>query len=277
MAASEEDNSSDEGDPLPATEPPQWAADLMTEARRRAGREVYPPSDDTFLLVELLAKEAERFRVRRPRLCLEIGSGSGAALAGLAMVLHGDGSSVAYSGGGMSAASGVTAESCTDDCDGVGQGSGGGLHQHQPLLVATDKNPFAAACTESILRTYCPSAVALVVQTAFVQGLRLAGRVDVGLCNPPYVPTPPEEMVGCGIEVSWAGGDRGREMIDLLLPEIATLLSRDGVFYMICMAENEPDEIIARALTVGLAGEVACRERRGIEELYVIRLYRAAA
>lgn len=44
--------------------------------------------------------------------------------------------------------------------------------------------------------------------------------MDVILFNPPYVPTPDEEISGCGIEASWAGGTDGRVIIDRSLPVI---------------------------------------------------------
>jgi release factor glutamine methyltransferase len=68
--------------------------------------------------------------------------------------------------------------------------------------------------------------------------------MDVIIFNPPYVPTPDEEVSGNDIEASWAGGVNGRRVIDRALPQIAQLLSRPrGVCYMITVDDNKPEEL----------------------------------
>lgn len=47
-----------------------------------------------------------------------------------------------------------------------------------------------------------------------------------------------------GIEAAWAGGKRGREVMDRFLPTVARLLSSRGLFYLITIAENNPGESI---------------------------------
>eukprot|EP01133_Synstelium_polycarpum_P005755 gene5755-6662_t len=88
-------------------------------------------------------------------------------------------------------------------------------------FMATDINPLAAHVTQ---RTSLHNNVSIdIVNTSFLRGLdRVLGNVDVLLFNPPYVPTPTEEIAQGGIAASWAGGIDGREVIDLLLPQIDT-------------------------------------------------------
>ncbi|KAJ3290890.1 HemK methyltransferase member 2, partial [Borealophlyctis nickersoniae] len=86
-----------------------------------------------------------------------------------------------------------------------------------------------------------------VIRTSFSHSLtpRLFSAVDVLLFNPPYVLTPSEEVGSSTIEAAWAGGIDGREVIDQALPIVNDLLSSSGVFYMVTIRENKPDEIMA--------------------------------
>lgn len=65
------------------------------------------------------------------------------------------------------------------------------------------------------------------------------------LFNPPYVPTPAEEVSRNGIARAWAGGDRGRVVIDRLLPQLPALLAPGGSCLMVTVQENDPDGALA--------------------------------
>lgn len=43
-----------------------------------------------------------------------------------------------------------------------------------------------------------------------------------------------------GIEASWAGGKRGREVMDRFFPIVSELLSKQGIFYLVTVSDNNP-------------------------------------
>lgn len=201
--------------------------------------DVYEPSDDTFLLMDVLHAEAPRLRARSPAICLEVGSGSGA----------------------------VTSSLCAS------------LQLRTPaLFMCVDINSRAAATTRA---TCAHNGVRLadVVCGDLVGALagRLRGQVDVLVFNPPYVPTPPEEVGTQRIEAAWAGGERGREVIDRLLPAVSDLLSSSGTFYLLLEAINEPEEVVARLRGYGLYAVEIGAKRAQNERLSVWRVMHVPA
>ena len=69
---------------------------------------------------------------------------------------------------------------------------------------------------------------------------RLRGAIDFLVFNPPYVPTPDEEVERGGIAAAWAGGYRGRMVIDRVMPLVPELLSMSGEMVMVTVPDNDP-------------------------------------
>lgn len=180
---------------------------------------VYEPAEDTWLLMDALSADAAALLDLHPRVCCEIGCGSGAVITTLGLILG----------------------------------------AHAASYVATDLNPHALRLAQ---RTGRHNKIPLsLIQTHLLEGLlpRLNRSVDVLLFNPPYVPTPSSEVSGNGIERSWAGGARGREVLDLVLPLVSQILSPHGCFYLITVDDNDPDEICATLARDGFAHTVRHR------------------
>uniref|UniRef100_A0A4W2IES1 Methyltransferase HEMK2 n=2 Tax=Bos TaxID=9903 RepID=A0A4W2IES1_BOBOX len=145
-------------------------------------------------------------------------------------------------------------------CLEVGSGSGvvsaflASVIGPQALYMCTDVNPEAAACTLETAR--CNKVHIQPIITDLVKGLlpRLKESVDLLVFNPPYVVTPPEEVGSRGIQAAWAGGRNGREVIDRFLPLAPDLLSPRGLFYLVTIKENNPEEILKIMKTKGLQG-----------------------
>nr|XP_025041919.1 hemK methyltransferase family member 2 [Pelodiscus sinensis] len=111
------------------------------------------------------------------------------------------------------------------------------------------------------------------VITDLVTGLlpRLNGKVDLLLFNPPYVATSSEEVESHGIEAAWAGGKNGREVMDRLFPLVPDLLSTGGLFYLVTVKENNPDEILETMKKYGLRGTRVLSRQAGRETLSILK------
>uniref|UniRef100_A0A804NUM7 PIPK domain-containing protein n=1 Tax=Zea mays TaxID=4577 RepID=A0A804NUM7_MAIZE len=167
--------------------------------------DVHEPCDDSFALVDALLSDKAQLLTLQPRLCMEVGFGSGYVITSLAIMLRQLGSGAQY--------------------------------------LATDINQHAAETTQATLEAH--GVHADVIVTDIMSGLdkRLAGMVDVAVVNPPYVPTHVEE-VGCrGIAASWAVGLNGRQVIDRILPAVREMLSERGWLYMVALEDNDPSDI----------------------------------
>lgn len=136
---------------------------------------------------------------------------------------------------------------------------------------ATDINPRACRVTRETgklngveIETICTDLVSAVQD-------ELRGQVDVLLFNPPYVVTPSDEVGRGDLEHTWAGGERGREVMDRLFPCVGSLLSPQGLFYLIALKENDPDDICDTMAKFGFSSTTVLARQTGPEKLSVLR------
>lgn len=60
----------------------------------------------------------------------------------------------------------------------------------------------------------------------------------------------PVQVGSHGIEASWAGGKRGREVMDRFFPMVPQLLSEQGLFYLVTVSDNNPGRRICEKVRV---------------------------
>lgn len=143
------------------------------------------------------------------------------------------------------------------------------------LAIATDINPRALAFTKKTATENQVTKLETIqcdLATPFLESCKQ--QIDIIIFNPPYVPTPDDEVSGNGIEVSWAGGERGRRVVDRAIPQIAHLLSENGVCYMITVDDNDPEEIAQTFDALGIKMFPLVRRRACNEYLTVQKLVR---
>ncbi|XP_055995752.1 methyltransferase N6AMT1-like [Ostrea edulis] len=196
---------------------------------------IYEPAEDSFLLLDALEKDCERVRCVRPDICLEVGCGSGICITFLATMLKSSPSS----------------------------------------YFCTDINYKAAEIATQTGKQNGVHILPLITDLVGGLDLRLKGHVDILLFNPPYVVTPEAEVGSRGLEAAWAGGESGRTVIDRFLPKVPDLMSQKGLFYLVVIKENKPEEIERVMYDKGFHMETVLSRQTGPELLSVLRFQRS--
>ncbi|PSN49046.1 hypothetical protein C0J52_09627 [Blattella germanica] len=197
--------------------------------------QIYEPAEDSFLLIDALEQELPVLRNLKPALCIEIGSGSGVVITALGNALG--------------------RNSC---------------------YLAIDVNPIACIATK---KTAEHNGVDIEVVTMdLLSAVQWRNRVDLLIFNPPYVVTPSEEVIGKGahgdLTRSWAGGVRGREVMDRLFPMIPNILSPYGIFYLLVISDNGPEDVEQVMRKLGFVMHVVRERKIRGEHLLVLKFMR---
>ncbi|EOA21435.1 hypothetical protein CARUB_v10001821mg [Capsella rubella] len=212
--------------------PPRIAAIPLVSSHR----ELYEPCDDSFALVDALLADRTHLIENNPKVCMEIGCGSGYVITSLILLLKNEVPGVHY--------------------------------------LATDTNPIATRVTKETLEAHGVHADIVCADIASGLEKRLAGSVDVIVVNPPYVPTPDYEVGMEGIASAWAGGVNGRTVIDKILPVVDILLSEKGWFYLVTLTSNFPAEICLMMRKKGYASRIVVQRSTEEENLLILKFWR---
>lgn len=317
---------------------------------------IYEPQEDSWLFCDALAGEFSALKKLSPSLVAEIGPGSGivsttllkmfeAARSPIPACVVADINFVA-----CEAALSTAAHNLYPLHRGSGLPASGGASDISSAAFQLRLPADISCCSSSSVgeRTLAPFYDAVAGDLLLPMLPRLAGKVDILLFNPPYVPTEDEEVPtaslisgaadrvlagsalraplhahddsdgpascstvsrapatectiaggactssGCPdaaagksassiiaapppnlLAAAWAGGDRGRRVIDRALPLLPLLLSRPrGVAYMILVEENDPTEIATLlSREHGLRCTIIARTKAKNERLCVMRI-----
>lgn len=159
----------------------------------------------------------------------------------------------------------------------IGSGSGiiitslSQLFKSSCMYFATDINPQACIATKftSVQNQSSVQCLNMDLLSCFKENM-----FDIILFNPPYVLTEADELSGNGLNRSWAGGTKGRTIIDKLLLQLPKVLSENGVLYMLMLRENNPEEIINILKKQKLCSELVLERKIPGEYLYIYKFYK---
>lgn len=157
---------------------------------------------------------------------------------------------------------------CLDMCTGVGL-AGLIMARDAGAAVATDVNPQACRIArDNALANDLWIDVAVMDLAA-----GLDAPFDLITCNPPYLPTGPEDEFSGPINRAVSGGDDGAVISRRAIDEIAALLAPEGTAYMLVSSRQPVAELHERARDRGLTWSVDDeRAMGGFERLARVRL-----
>lgn len=199
---------------------------------------VYEPAEDSFLLLDALEADLELLKQTNPAVCLEIGSGSGILITALSKALP------------------------------------------NSACFATDINIRACAATKKT--SEFNHASVHVINMDLVSAFQTQ-TVDVLVFNPPYVVTPDEEITADTADEqefndriikSWAGGTDGRLIMDRVFNQLDSILSPDGIAYILIIEDNKPKEIIKDLKRLGFEAKIVAERRIRGEYLIILKIAR---
>ncbi|XP_066582196.1 methyltransferase N6AMT1 [Prorops nasuta] len=192
---------------------------------------VYEPAEDSFLLIDALEADLETLKAIKPLICLELGSGTGIVITALAKALK---------------------------------------KVRQSHYLAVDLNPLACRVTKRISKENCVDVDA--IQMDLSSCIQSRNIIDIVVFNPPYVVTSSSEVTDVNsIYKAWAGGKHGREVMERVFKNIPQLLSDSGIFYLLVIKENEPEQIIETFRKLNMKGDIILERKIRGEHLYVLR------
>ncbi|WXG43003.1 MAG: HemK2/MTQ2 family protein methyltransferase [Promethearchaeati archaeon SRVP18_Atabeyarchaeia-1] len=96
-------------------------------------------------------------------------------------------------------------------------------------IVAIDINPHASRCASKNVRLNGLTGLVSVITGDLFSSLREGVLFDIVLFNPPYLRTKSSEYRAGWLEKAWAGGPRGRVVIDRFIDELSGRLQAGGV------------------------------------------------
>ncbi|KAF8922234.1 S-adenosyl-L-methionine-dependent methyltransferase [Mucidula mucida] len=200
---------------------------------------VYEPAEDTFLLLDALEQDAEYLRDLHPRICMEVGSGSGCVSSFMGAIL---GSSSLY------LCTDINHHACICTVR-------TGVQNKIPLNVVETSFSRALSCRlrHSVdVLLFNPPYVPTITEEAL------------------------DAQDNRDIQGSWAGGQAGMQVTNSFLETVHELLSPRGAFYLVALKQNDIPSIQRKMLEqYGLRSCIVLQWRAGGEHLFIVRFCRS--
>jgi release factor glutamine methyltransferase len=139
-------------------------------------------------------------------------------------------------------------------------------------VVAVDINPYAVRCAKKNAEANHVRGNVSFVQGDLFTPIKTAEKFDLILFNAPYLPS--KSVQGDPwLELAWAGGQRGREVIDRFVCESSKYLKKGGSILLVQSTLSDVQETLRKLREEGL--EVDILAERALPFFETIAIVRA--
>lgn len=136
-------------------------------------------------------------------------------------------------------------------------------------VVATDVNPYAVRCAKLNAKVNEVSDSMEVIRGDLFGATKEGGRFSLILFNAPYLPTEEGEQTGW-IDYAWAGGERGRMVIDRFISSASRYLKPKGRILLVQSTLSDVNESIEKLEKYSLRANVIDQTKVSFETIMLI-------
>ena len=134
-------------------------------------------------------------------------------------------------------------------------------------VVAVDINPYAVECARKNAQRNRIENIEIIESDLF---LKVSGKYDVIIFNPPYLPTGKDEKVDDAVECAWDGGRSGRRVTDKFLEQAPSYLTKTGKIIILDSSRSKYQKTICALKRSGFSAKIVKQLNLFFEELVVI-------
>jgi release factor glutamine methyltransferase len=137
-------------------------------------------------------------------------------------------------------------------------------------VVAIDVNPYAVECAKLNAEANNVADKINIRLGSMFHPLSKAERFDLILFNAPYLPSSSEEEK-TWLTRAWAGGPKGRKLIDQFIAKSPRYLSPEGKILLVQSSLADIDETLAKFRERGLDTKIIVEKKVPFEKIVVIQ------
>lgn len=97
---------------------------------------------------------------------------------------------------------------------------------------------------------------------------------DLVIFNPPYVVTDSDEYDKEVINKAWAGGHCGRDITDKFIDKLPSILSKNGVCYLLLLKDNNIEVVKAMLNDLNFKSKIILERKIIGEHLFIMKIWR---